>query len=446
MPETAKLTKRTVEALPIPPKGSQSEVWDIELGGLHVRVQPSGRRVYRYKYRAAGRQVVVTLGQHGAITAEEARERARALAGAVAEGRDPTAERKAAAEAAKEEQRRAITLAELSERWFSEGPDANPNKRASSWASDRTAFTRHINPLIGKVLARNLRRDDIERMQRAIAAGKTAVDEKMGARRRAIVRGGRAAAARAVAVLSSCLSWAHDREIIDANPCQRVKKLAVERRERFLSETEAARLLDTLGAMEADGALAPVFGDAIRLLMLTGARRSEVLNLRWAEVDLASGSIVLEGARHKAGVTQGKKAIPLSAPAAAIIAQRPKLGPFVFTSPLDPQKPAVGLPKVWRDVRARADLPNLRLHDLRHSFASFGAAGGASLLLIGKALGHSQAATTARYAHLGSDPVRDLAEKVGATIMGARVEPEAAPDRAPNVTPLPIGRRRKGAS
>jgi integrase len=447
MPETAKLTKRIVEAIPIPPKGKQAEVWDSDLAGLHVRVQASGRRTYRFKYRSAGRQVIVTLGQHGPVTAEQARERALTLAAAVADGRDPAQEKQAAKHAAEEERRRAITLAELSERWFSEGPDANPDKRASSWASDRIAFKRHINPLIGKVLVRDLKRDDVERMQRSIAAGATAMDERTGPRGRAIVRGGRAAAARAVGVLSSCLSWAQDRGIVSANPCQRVKKLRVEARERFLSEAEVGRLLDVVAAMEAEAALLPVFADAIRLLLLTGARRSEVLNLRWEEVDLERGLIVLGGVRHKSGNTQGKKAIPVSAPVAALIAQRPRLGPYVFASPRNALKPAVGLPKAWRAVRARAGLLGVRPHDLRHSFASFGAAGGASLLLIGKALGHSQAATTARYAHLGNDPVRDLAEKVGATIMGAQGTRRTADNGATNgdnITPLRLRPRKDG--
>jgi integrase len=110
----------------------------------------------------------------------------------------------------------------------------------------------------------------------------------------------------------------------------------------------------------------------------------------------------------------------LNVPAAAVIAGRSKLGSKVFPSLRDPEKGCgASLEKAWQRVRKRADLEDVRLHDLRHSFASFGAASGASLLLIGKALGHSQAATTQRYAHLGADPVRDLAESVGARIMRA---------------------------
>lgn len=443
MPETAKLTKRIVEAIPIPSKGGQVEVWDTDLAGLHVRVMPSGKRSYRFKYRSGGRQVIVTLGQHGPVAAEQARERALTLAAAVAEGRDPAAERKAAARAAQEEARRAISVGELVERWLVEGRDAAPNKRERSWATDATCLRRHIVPLLGKVQVRALSKDDIGKAQRAIAAGKTAIDERTGWRGRAIVTGGAGIARRSLAALSSCLSWAVDGEIIPANPAARVKKLPKGVRERFLSEAEAARLLDTLGAMEADGSLLPVHGDCVRVLLLTGARRGEIAGLRWSEVDLSRGLLTLAPGRHKAGGSAGVKHIPLNAPAAQIIAQRPRLGEAVFPAPSDPNQGCdASLSKAWGRIRTRADLPNVRLHDLRHSYASFGAAGGASLLLIGKALGHSQAATTARYAHLSNDPVRDLAERIGERIMGARAA--AVEPAQPNVTPLRRRPRKDG--
>lgn len=431
MPETAKLTKKAVEALPTPPRGAfaQTELWDTELNGFHVRVAPTGRRVYRFKYRAGGRQVIATLGEHGVITAEQARERARALAGAAAEGRNPVAERKAAAAAALEEARRAVTVAELVERWLAEGQDAAPNKRQSSWDTDARKLRRHIVPLLGGVQVRALTRDDIAKAQRAIAAGKTSIDEKTGWRGRAIVTGGAGVARSAIMSLSACLSWAVDQEIIAANPVSRVKKLPKRTMERFLSEAEAARLLDTLAAMEADGSLLPVHGDCIRVLLLTGARRGEIAGLRWDEVNLERGVLTLAADRHKAGGSAGLKHIVINAPAAQIIAQRPRLGAAVFAAPSDPNRGCdASLAKAWERVRTRGDLPGVRLHDLRHSYASFGAAGGASLLLIGKALGHSQAATTQRYAHLGNDPVRDLAERIGERIMAAtQADKSAAP-------------------
>jgi integrase len=445
---TGKITKKAVEAIKPPAPGQPpAEIWDAEVKGFHVRVPTSGRAVYRFYYRTGGEQRVVTLGAHGPVTAEQAREKARTLAGAVAEGRDPMGERKAASRAAQEEARRSITLAELVERWLVEGRDAAPAKRESSWQTDARKLRRHIVPLLGRVQVRELSKDDIAKAQRAIAAGKTARDEKTGWRGRAIVTGGPGIARSAIMSLSACLSWAVDQEIIAANPVARVKKLPKRAMERFLSEAEAARLLDTLAAMEAEGSILPVHADVVRVLLLTGARRGEIANLDWREVDLERGLLTLGADRHKAGGSAGTKHIALNSAAAQTIAQRPRLGVKVFPAPSDPNQGCdAGLAKAWARIRNRADLPGVRLHDLRHSFASFGAAGGASLLLIGKALGHRQAATTQRYAHLGHDPVRDLAEKVGATIMGARMAEVTEPGSATNVEPLPIGRSKKGAS
>lgn len=427
--EAVKITKRVVDSITAPAKGMPPvEVWDAEVKGFHVRVPHSGRAVYRCWFRTGGVQKVQTLGVHGAVTAEQARERARAVVGAVSEGRDPVAERKAAVEATKEQARRAITLAQLAERWLVEGPDAAPTKRARSWETDARCLRLHILPLLGRLTARDLTRDDIQKAQRAIISGKTAKKKrKTTGRGRSIVRGGAGIARRSVASLSSLLSWAVDQEIITTNVATRVKKPPQNKKERFLSEAEVARLFDALSAMEQDGALLPVHGDVFRTLLLTGARRSEISALRWDEVDLGRGLATLGAERHKAGGHSGLKHIILNAAAAAIISKRPREGELVFPAPSDAVRRSnklpeqgcnAGLAKAWQRVRLRADLSGVRLHDLRHSYASFAAAGGASLLLIGKALGHTQAATTARYSHLGHDPVRDMAEKVGRTIMG----------------------------
>jgi integrase len=191
--------------------------------------------------------------------------------------------------------------------------------------------------------------------------------------------------------------------------------------------------------MEAECVLLPVYADCVRVLLLTGARRSEIANLAWDEVDLGRGLLSLAPERHKAGGSAGAKHIVLNAPAAAVIASRPRSGSKVFPAPRDPDHGCnASLAKAWQRIRQRADLPGVRLHDLRHSYASFGAAGGASLILIGKALGHSQSQTTQRYVHLGNDPLRDLAEKVGNRIMG--VEEKTSKQQAAKVMRLPQSR------
>ncbi len=411
-----KLTKRVVEALPTPRAGFKDH-FDAELRGFHVRVFASGRRSYRLKYSVHGRQRVATIGEHGSSwTAEQARDQAESFRKIADRRRDPIEERAEAERAEAEARRRAITVRELVDRWLIEGRAANPAKRESSWATDARKLRRHMVPLLGDIHIQNLTKGDIESAQAKIAAGATKLDEKTGFRGRAIVRGGRGAARSAVMSLSACLAWAVDQEIITANPALRVKKEKPRRRERFLSETETATLLDTLSAMEGERKLLPVFGDMIRLLLLTGARKTEIQALRWSEVDMTRGSIVLPRERSKTG----EKMIPLNGPASSILAQRSPRQGYVFPSPANSRQPADGIQKAWERVRRRAMLDDLRLHDLRHSFASFAAAGGASMPLIAKALGHSQTSTTERYTHLSHDPVRALSEKVGKRIMSAQ--------------------------
>jgi integrase len=410
-----KLTKTTVEALQQPRSGF-ADHFDRDLRGFHVRVFASGRRSYRLKYTVAGRQRVATIGEHGASwTAEEARSEAEDLRRVADRGRDPIADRIAAARAVAEAERRAISVQQLVEKWLVEGRAANPAKRESSWATDARKLRRHIIPLIGWIPVQALTKGDIESAQAGITAGHTKVDEKTKRRGRAIVRGGRGAARSAVMSLSACLSWAVDQEIISSNPALRVRKEKPRRRERFLSEHEAGRLLETLSVMEREKKLHSSFADMLRVLLLTGARKSEIQALHWLEVDLSRANIVLPRERSKTG----EKIIPINAATTAILSKRkPKAG-YVFPSPVDEERPADGLQKAWERVRRRAKLMDVRIHDLRHSFASFAVAGGASMALIAKALGHSQTVTTERYAHLGDDPVRSLSESVGRTIVRA---------------------------
>ncbi len=403
-----RLSKRVVEALPAPSVGF-TDTFDSELRGFHVRVFASGRRTYRLKYSATRRQRVATIGEHGSSwTAEQARAEAEDLRKIADRGRDPLAEREAARQAQAAAQRRALTVSQLVERWLVEGRAANPSKRESSWATDARKLRRHIVPLLGSIPIQALTKGDIESAQARIAAGATKLDVRTGFRGRAIVRGGRGIARSAVMCLSACLSWAVDQEMLPGNAALRVKKERPRRRERFLSEAEAARLFDTLSDMEREKRLLPVFGDMVRLLLLTGARKSEIQNLHWAEIDLARANIVLPRERSKTG----EKVIPLNGPALHLLAHREAKTGFVFPSPANRDKPADGLQKAWERVRTRAGLEGVRIHDLRHSFASFAVASGASLPLIAKALGHSQTATTERYAHLGQDPVRQMSERV----------------------------------
>lgn len=418
----ALLSKRFVDALK--PNAESYDVFDALLRGFAVRTHPSGRKVYRFKYVVAGRQRVVTIGEHGAPwTAETARTRAQVLRGEVAAGIDPL-ERFSAKQKAI-----GLTMEQLIERWLSEGRTAAPNKRASSWAHDASRLRRHIVPLLGGKPVTALRRADIEAAQHDIAAGVTAADIKTSSRGRALVRGGNAVARGAVVSLSAYLSWAASRDLIAINPAARIKKIASVKRERFLTDAETERLLTTINAMQTSKALAPAFADALLVLLLTGARKTEITDLTWDEVDHEHALLRLGQSRSKTGA----KTIVLSTPAMEIIAARPTISRFVFPSPVDAGKPIVGMHKAWTRVRAAAGLHDVRIHDLRHSFASFAAADGASLVAIAKALGHANTATSDRYTHLTDASARNVADAVGARIMKRPARPPSSASARPSI-------------
>ncbi|MBV8439730.1 MAG: site-specific integrase [Hyphomicrobiales bacterium] len=197
-------------------------------------------------------------------------------------------------------------------------------------------------------------------------------------------------------------------------------------RERFLSRDEAGIFLDAIADLQDKSLLSETFADALRLLLLTGARKTEILGLRWSEVDQLRSVLILPPERTKAGGKTGGRRISLSAPALEILSRRrarsdaelPVTGSlFVFPAARG-EGHAIGLRRAFTKVCVKANLEGLRIHDLRHSFASFAVADGASLFLIGKLLGHANARTTERYAHLSNDPLQDAANQIGRRILG----------------------------
>lgn len=440
-----KITKRVVDSL-----SPGDIVWDTVVRGYGVRRQRDAR-VYVVKYRFGGRQRWYRIGEHGAPwTAEKARTRAESVLGDVADGNDPAAAREAA-----RDQR---TIAELCECYLADY--AEHHKRPSTVATDRINIENHIKPLLGRLNVADITRADVDRFKRAVKDGKTAKDIKLGPRARSIVRGGEGAANRCLALLSHMFSmaerWGWRAE--GTNPCRYVEKYRENRRERFLSEAELACLGHVLAEAE-QGVESPFAIAAVRLLIFTGARVSEILSLRWEHVDLERAMLRLPDSKT------GAKAIYLSAPALEILATLPHIdgNPHVIAGERK-GAPLVNLQKPWRRLRQRTtlrlwaaeaesrseggrlvtllrekldreplyaecvqeakrcgvELPrgleDVRLHDLRHSFASVGAAGGLSLPMIGRLLGHTQTATTQRYAHLAADPVKAANEAIGQRI------------------------------
>jgi integrase len=230
------------------------------------------------------------------------------------------------------------------------------------------------------------------------------------------VIGGPGAANKCLALLSKMFSvaerwgWRPDA----TNPCRHVDRYKGQKPERFLSEKELAGLSDALAEAEREGTEGPYSLAAIRLLVLTGARLAEILNLEWSHVDFERAMLFLPDSKT------GAKVVYLSAPALEVLSNIPRLAnnPHVICGEIEGAA-RVNLQKPWRRIRKRAGLDDVRLHDLRHSFASMGAAGGLSLPMIGKLLGHTQAATTERYAHLAADPIRAANEAIGERIAAA---------------------------
>lgn len=374
-----KLTKRRVDAAK-----PGTTVWDGELPGFGLRVSKGGARSYVLKYRRGAAQRWLTIGRHGAPwTPDQARKEARKLLGKIEEGKDPAAERS--------EDRKAETLAEFSERYIRDY--ARSHKKASSIAEDERNLKNHILPALGQLRVKSITRADIARFHIGLKETPYAAN-----RCRALLSH----------IFKKAEAWGVRPD--NSNPCTHVEKFEESGRDRFLSPAELRRLGRVLAFLDRRGR-APYVVAAIRLLLFTGARLNEVLKLRWDEVDLTERVIRLSDSKT------GKKTIALSAPAIETFASIPKQegNPFVICGG-KPRAHLVNLQKPWRRIRKAALIEDVRIHDLRHSYAAVAVSGGMSLPLIGSLLGHSQPQTTHRYAHLADDPRRAAAEAVAATI------------------------------
>jgi integrase len=383
---SARITKRTVDAA----KAGKADrfVWDPKLTGFGLKVTPAGRKIYLFQFRMHGRGPTrrVTIGQHGPWTPTKARAAAQSLAGQVAAGRDPTSERNKG---------KGQTLGNVFDQFMAQ--HVRTKLKASTAYYYKLLADTHILPKLGRRPFAEMQRQDIAYFHHDLRA-KPYVGN------------------RTLAVLSKLFNWAekHGLRPDGSNPCRHVEKYPEGRRERFLSQTELSRLGDALRDAEQEKSCSPWIIAAIRLLAFTGARRNEILTLRWEHVSHEHEALLLPDSKT------GRKAVHLNAPAVAVLNEIPHLegNPYVICGER-PGRHLVNLEKPWRRIRAAAKLDDVRLHDLRHSFASVAAAGGQSLVIIGKLLGHSQPATTARYAHLADDPVKAASNAVGMHIASA---------------------------
>lgn len=402
-----RLTRRTVEAAA--PASGEIRLWDTQVAGLCLRILPTGRRVFALKVGLGSRQRWRMIGDGHVIGVDHARAGARAILA----GDEPLS-----STAALDLIIAALTVAELVERYLADGPATKPAKRESTWEVDASNLRRHVVPLIGGRIAGSITKMDVARMIRSVTLGETACDVRTKPRGRAVVTGGAGTAARVLCTTAAMFSWGIEQEIVTSNPARGIRLPRRPAVERFLTPGQAARLLATLSELASRGRITSRDADILRLLLFTGARKSEILGLRWSEYDPVGPMLILPPDRTKAGEASGDRRIALSREADAIIRARERLGPYVFPAARDPGTPARNVNRAWTKVREKADLPAFRVHDLRHSFASFAIANGASLYAVGKALGHSNARTTQRYAHLTDDSLRDLAQSTAFRILG----------------------------
>src|SRR5271170_3311499 len=376
-------------------------IWDDDVRGFGVRRQ---RRdpVYVLKTRIDNRQRFLTIGTHGrGWTVESARREATRLLGLIAAGADPAR--------ARDEAKLDPTMNALFDQYLAEGC---AGKKPSTLLRDRSRIDRHLRPLVGHLKLRNVTRATIERLILDVTNGRTKRDERTGPRGRSIVTGGAGAAIECAALLSSILTFAVRRGLRVGNPALGIELRRTKRR-RYPTAAELARLGETLADMEANRAN-PFALAAIRFLCLSGCRKGEALGLKWEHVDFVRGVLCLPDSKV------GARDIPVGLAALDLLRSLPRMAgnPFVFAGRVAGQ-PLVGLQKVWERIRLAAELDDLRLHDLRHGFASVGVNRGVSLALLQGLLGHSSPLTTSRYAHLQTDPLRAEADGIAASIAEA---------------------------
>ncbi len=384
-----RLTDRFVLALAAPATG-QVICWDApdSKGGDHtsgfgVRVTSTGARSFIMNYRnKGGRERRMTIGSPPAWTVAAARKKAAELRYLIDAGEDPLAESEA--------ERNAPTVWDLAERFEK---DELPKRRPATRLDYSAILRRHILPRLGKLKVVEVSHSDVEKLHRQIA--ETAPYR----------------ANRTVAILSRMFNLAIKWRLRSDNPAIGIERKPEEKRERYLSPAELTRLAEVLAARPGPSA------NAVRLLLLTGARRNEVLGAEWSQFDLEAGIWTKPASTTK----QAKiHRVPLSAPAWQLLAEmNSKAGGSPYLFPGINGAPQRSLKKFWASVCKAAAIEGARIHDLRHTYASVLASSGLPLHIIGALLGHSQAATTHRYAHLLDDPLRTATERAGAIITGA---------------------------
>lgn len=375
-----KLTKRHIDNLV--PREKEYFVWDDQLKGFGARVYPNGGKRYVAQTFRRGKTIRVQIGRHGALPFEQAKARARKIIADVDDGRNPNRE--------KEAERLSPTVAELAERFLKDYVPVHCKPRTE--VEYRHAVKRYIGPALGSIRVAALARDDVAALHHGMRDKPTQANRTLGVISKMMN-------------LAEAWSLRPDR----SNPCYHIRKYKETKRERFLTTDELARLGK---ALDEEESFAPAAVTAFRLLLYTGARLSEIQTLKW--------DYVRDDRIHLPDSKSGAKTIPLNGPALKVLAdaERVEGNPYVIVGTGEGAH-LTDLQKPWRRVRKAAGLEDVRIHDLRHTFASEAVMGGESLPMVGRILGHTQAQTTSRYAHLADDPLRKASERVASSLRQA---------------------------
>jgi integrase len=380
------LNRRTLAKLQ-PPAKKFTIYWDDEVKGFGLRITANDARSFIFNYRTARQRMrQITIGTPSEFTVIAARDIARRYKQMVREGKDPLADRQG--------ERDAPTVADLCQLYLDTHAKS---KRPAPAKTDKQAIEKEILPALEHIKVVEVKYADMAKIHRKVTE-------------RAPYR-----ANRILALLSTMFELAIKQGWHSDNPTKGVKRNHEEKRERYLSSDELNRLTEALANYPDQSA-----ANAIRLLLMTGARRGEVLSAKWEQFDFERGTWTKPSAHTKQKRTH---TVPLSPPALELLTAMRAAGegsPYVFPGRSDgAHGHRTDLKKPWAAITKAAGISGLRVHDLRHSYASMLASHGTSLLVIGKLLGHTQTATTARYAHLEVDPLREATSHVGARIQNA---------------------------
>ena len=381
-----KLSKQAIAGFPL--KETDYFVWDDALPGFGVRVRPSGTKIYVLQYRNRFQRTKrLLLGRVGEITLDEARRAATQEKGKIALGEDPSRIR--------DEDRQAETLQQLAERYMEQ--HCFGRCKPSTMAAHRWLLDKFILPYFGAKRIREITTQDVGRLHQKLQETPYNANRSLG-------------------LLRAMFNKAEDWELLPrhANPAEAIRPFTEHKRQRFLSEDEFLRLFEATEKLEYLGGIDIYQAAAIKLLALTGCRAGEILTLQWANVQLDLRRLVID--RHKTD-RRGPKVIPLNFRATEVLAHLPSIAgnPFVIVGKGGANH-LINLQKPWKRVLAEAELTDVRIHDLRHSFASFAVSAGLSLPLIGGLLGHNSPQSTARYAHLAADPLHAASDKIAESI------------------------------